>query len=66
MFDMSTSTSMHDPIKAAAHTNSVSDGVFKMIDAEGNQLNIFMPYDKAKAMADAFNATPPASFATSA
>jgi hypothetical protein len=61
------SATLHSPSKATA--NHHGETTWLDIEADdGSYISIFMPYDKAKAMADAFNAQPPApaSFATSA
>lgn len=67
---MSTSVMFHD-VKTVCAKDYGDIGVLSIDGTHGRYVSIFMPYAKAKAMADAFNATqidatPPASFATSA
>lgn len=63
---MSMSASIHEPTFAEARVNKFSGGVLVIRDKMGSDVAVFMPYEKARAMADAFNAKQPAAFATSA
>lgn len=64
---MTMHTIIHQPVKVEACKIRGTDVAYlDLQDGSGGVISVHMPYDKAKAMADAFNAAPPASFATSA
>ncbi len=62
---MTTLTHFHNPTKVEACVGG-GFAYLNIEDGNGNAVSLFMPPEKARAMADAFNAKQPASFATSA
>jgi hypothetical protein len=54
---MTCTASLHCPVKVYARNNAPHGAVLCFRDENGSGVDVFMPYDQAKAMSDAFNAS---------
>jgi hypothetical protein len=54
---MTCTASLHCPVKVYSRNNAPHGAVLCFRDENGSGVDVFMPYDQAKAMSDAFNAS---------